>query len=309
MPMSAWRLRRYLAPTSGLGDEVGTASMETSSRPEVMENIHEDGGPDRQLGNNRSLIEDDTAKSARKINFLSGIALMIGLQIGSGIFSTPATVITLIPFKTGAISIWAGAGLLVWTGAASFAELGVRYPGNGGILQYLRHSFGPKPGAAGDMVAFVFSWIWIAIVKPCSMMALGMLTISGIFVQNGLRDEGNVPSYSPTSTTRAYPDFHSVDERGQHKSRFTPLTVADALFAALFAFGGWESVGFVAGEIVDPEKTIPKILNGAMSMTTSLFTLTVVAFYSVVPLDTLKETNAVAAVRKTLLRSCLPWVR
>jgi len=58
--------------------------------------------------------------------------------------------------------VWILGGLLVWTGAASFIELGVAIAHNGGVQEYLRHCY-------GDFMGFLFTWTWVSITKPCSM--------------------------------------------------------------------------------------------------------------------------------------------
>ena len=71
-----------------------------------------------------------------------------------------------------AVLIWLVAGTLAWTGAASFIELGVVIPKNGGVQEYLKVCY-------GDYLGFLFTWIWIAISKPC-----GMAMIAMIFAEN-----------------------------------------------------------------------------------------------------------------------------
>ena len=59
-------------------------------------------------------------------------------------------------------------GLLAWTGAASFIELGLRIPKNGGIQEYLNYCFGEFP-------AFTFVWIFILVVAPASMAMIAII--------------------------------------------------------------------------------------------------------------------------------------
>lgn len=59
------------------------------------------------------------------------------------------------------ISIWIVSGILAWTGAASYAELGASLPFQGGPNAYLRHIY-------GDLAAFLFSWTGICAIKPGS---------------------------------------------------------------------------------------------------------------------------------------------
>ena len=77
--------------------------------------------------------------------FTNGLALVIGLQIGSGIFSAPSQVASHTPSPGVAVIIWAVAGIVVWSGAASFVELGLAIPKNGGVQEYLRAIYGDSP--------------------------------------------------------------------------------------------------------------------------------------------------------------------
>lgn len=60
------------------------------------------------------------------------------------------------------------AGLLAWTGASSFAELGSTIPLNGSSQAYLNHIFGPLP-------SFLFSWTAVAILKPGSLAIVSII--------------------------------------------------------------------------------------------------------------------------------------
>lgn len=88
--------------------------------------------------------------------------VLVTLQIGSGIFASPAQVDSNVPSPGAALLIWVLGGLLSWAGAASFAELGAALPLNGGMQEYLRHVY-------GDTAAFLMAWIYIMAVKPSSM--------------------------------------------------------------------------------------------------------------------------------------------
>ncbi|KIW66716.1 hypothetical protein PV04_06020 [Phialophora macrospora] len=70
----------------------------------------------------------------------------------------------------------------------------------------------------------------------------------------------------------------------------------ESIYAAAFAVGGWESLGFVGGEIQDPDITLPRILKAALSLVITLFLCSNLALYTTVPADTLKETDAPALV-------------
>jgi amino acid transporter len=55
--------------------------------------------------------------------------------------------------------VWMLSGVLAWTGASSFAELGSAIPLNGGAQAYLAYSYGP-------LVSYLFAWTAISALKP-----------------------------------------------------------------------------------------------------------------------------------------------
>ena len=98
----------------------------------------------------------------RSLTFTNGLAIVIGIQIGSGIFTSPSAVLKDIASPLPAVLVWVAAGALAWTGASCFIELGGRVPRNGGIQEYLRYVY-------NDACACIATWALIFIVKPCSI--------------------------------------------------------------------------------------------------------------------------------------------
>ncbi|KAG2753221.1 L-methionine transporter [Suillus brevipes Sb2] len=110
-----------------------------------------------------SLSEPDTTafgeSGEKNITLLHGIGLIVGLQIGSGIFSSPGVVVANTQSVGASLVVWLVSGLLGWTGASSFAELGSSIPLNGGAQAYLAYAYGP-------LVSYLFAWTAISALKP-----------------------------------------------------------------------------------------------------------------------------------------------
>lgn len=125
----------------------------------------------------------------KTLTYLNGLSLIVGLIIGSGIFSSPSQVNVNAGSPGAALIIWVIAGLLAWTGAASFAELGGAIPLNGGAQAYLSKIF-------GDWCGFLFTWCAVFVLKPGSAaiiaIILGEYTVS-VFAGPG--EEENGPSW------------------------------------------------------------------------------------------------------------------
>ncbi|KAF2807210.1 amino acid transporter [Mytilinidion resinicola] len=103
-----------------------------------------------------------------KMSLYDAFTLLVSLQVGSGIFSSPSQVNNHSPSPGASLIIWTLCGAIAWAGAASFAELGAAMPVNGGMQEYLHDIYGP-------FLAFLASWIWIFAVKPSSMAILSII--------------------------------------------------------------------------------------------------------------------------------------
>ncbi|RKP40117.1 amino acid/polyamine transporter I, partial [Dimargaris cristalligena] len=126
---------------------------------------------------------------------LSGTALVCGLMIGSGIFSTPANVLTLTGSAGAALLVWALGAIITLCGALSYVELGTMLPKSGGEQTYLDYAF-RKPRA---LLAFLFCFCVIVCIRPGSAAANS--TVFGKYVLYA--------GYGPRATiTNAYVSAH-----------------------------------------------------------------------------------------------------
>jgi basic amino acid/polyamine antiporter, APA family len=103
----------------------------------------------------------------RVLGLREGIAIHVGLIIGSGIFIVPATMAGHLPAMGPLVLVWAVAGLLTLFGALTLAELSSILPGTGGPYLYLQHGF-------GRIWAFLFTWNDFFINKAGSAAALAV---------------------------------------------------------------------------------------------------------------------------------------
>ncbi len=99
---------------------------------------------------------------------MNGLSLIVGLIIGSGIFSSPSQVNSNVGSPGAALIVWIVAGVLAWTGAASYAELGGAIPLNGGAQAYLSKIL-------GELAGFLFTWVAVLVLKPGSAAIIAII--------------------------------------------------------------------------------------------------------------------------------------
>ncbi|HVU62932.1 MAG TPA: amino acid permease [Phycisphaerales bacterium] len=95
----------------------------------------------------------------RIVGFWGGIAVMIGVIIGSGIFRTPPEIAQHFGSPLVILGLWVLGGLVCLAGALTYAELAAMRPHSGGVYVFIREGF-------GDCAAFVFGWAYLVLVKP-----------------------------------------------------------------------------------------------------------------------------------------------
>src|SRR5262245_39271299 len=102
------------------------------------------------------------------IGFCGGIAIIVGITIGSGIFRTPPTIAGLVPNALVMMGLWTAFGLISVAGALALAELSTMLPRAGGVYVFLRAAY-------GDAAAFVFGWLYVLVTTPTTVPALSVV--------------------------------------------------------------------------------------------------------------------------------------
>lgn len=105
--------------------------------------------------------EPKTTSLQKELGLISGISIIVGTIIGSGIFVSPKSVLSNTEAVGPCLIIWAACGVLATLGALCFAELGTMITKSGGEYPYLMEAYGPIP-------AYLFSWASLIVIKPTS---------------------------------------------------------------------------------------------------------------------------------------------
>ncbi len=128
-----------------------------------------------QADDKDSSPNEEVIKLVPRLGLFSGITIIVGNIIGSGIFLTPSTVLKYAGSVGMSLTVWTGAGLFSLIGALCFLELGTTITKSGAEYIYIKQ-------IVGDLPAFMVLWVTMVIVAPVSRI-LTCLTFANYILQ------------------------------------------------------------------------------------------------------------------------------
>src|SRR3989440_6801289 len=128
----------------------------------------------------------------RSLRLVDGLAMVVGIMVGSGIFRTPGLVAAQLGRPSLTFIAWIAGGALALLGALCFAELATRHPAAGGKYVYVREAFGPRAG-------FVVGWVQGLAIYPVAIAASAVVAgehtrrVAGLALAH-TRGSGSLPA-------------------------------------------------------------------------------------------------------------------
>ena len=114
-----------------------------------------------------STTATSVVKLKKNLGLFNGIAIIVGVIVGSGIFVSPKGVLLGTGSVWGALIVWTLCGIISLIGAMCYAELGTAIVESGGDYAYINRAFGPLP-------AFLYVWVSLVVVAPTSNAISGL---------------------------------------------------------------------------------------------------------------------------------------
>jgi APA family basic amino acid/polyamine antiporter len=250
-------------------------------------------------------------------------AIVVGTVIGTGIFLKAGIMSQTVGAPQWMLLAWVVAGILSFSGALVYAEIGSLFPKAGGEYVYIREAYGDLPG-------FLYGWMRFWVASPGSIAAYAVggatflegtnipglsgyrtpLAVSFIFFFTGLsclsvRFGGRVQSFVTSlkiviiigltlaifvfSSTGSWSHFLQHANGGAWPGF---AAFGTAVLAALWAYDGWNNMPMVAGEIQNPKKSIPLSLIIGVGSVMIIYTLANIAYVYALPFDELLSANS-----------------
>jgi basic amino acid/polyamine antiporter, APA family len=241
-----------------------------------------------------------SATLARRLGPFAAAAIVISNVIGGGIFFVPVLVAKLTPSAPAMLAVWFFGGVLAFAGAMAYAELATLRPRAGGEYVYLREAYGPATAFLSGWTSFVAGFsgsiaagavaladylgrfvpaaadrtpllslpFTFLVVTPQALVAIAViLALSAIHLHGSGRIVHNLLAGLKVSALAAFIAIGLSFGHGSvsHLTSAHAIAVpgADwllALIPVMFSYSGWNAAAYVAEEIRDPNRNLPRSL-------------------------------------------------
>ncbi|KAK7913138.1 hypothetical protein WMY93_013349 [Mugilogobius chulae] len=287
-----------------------------------------------QNGANSNALSEPNGKKPAKVTMLqkdvgllSGISLIVGTMIGSGIFISPKSVLLYSGAVGPCLLIWTACGVLSTLGALCYAELGTMITKSGAEYSYLLECF-------GSVVAYLYSWTTVMVLKPSSFAIIAL----------SFAEYASAPFYPecspPLLVTKCLAvaamflivtvNCLSVKWASYVQNVFTAAklliivviavagivllcqgktenlsntfetssisfgSIGLAFYNGLWAYDGWNQLNFITEELKDPFRNLPLAIIIGIPLVTVCYVLVNVAYFTVMTPSELLLSPAVA---------------
>jgi APA family basic amino acid/polyamine antiporter len=253
------------------------------------------------------------------------VSIIIGIVIGAGIYETAPLVFANVSSPAAGLLVWVAGGVLSLIGAACYAELASTYPRSGGDYVYLTKAFGPLSG-------FLFGWAQLTVILTGSigMMAyvfadyasalFGLGASAGVILAGSSVLLLTLLNVGSSSLGTKAQNLLSVAKllgvvgvvvtgvalalkRAPEAATSVPPAVTEAapgvslglaMILVLYTFGGWNDAAFVAAEVRDRKRNLPRALLLGTAAITLIYVAMNAAFLFALGFEGARRSQAIA---------------
>ena len=260
----------------------------------------------------------------RVIGFWRGWSIAVGCAVGSGIFMMPTL---LAPYGMLGFGGWIIAGSGSVLVALTMARLVIRIPKTGGPYVYVNEGL-------GKFLGFIIAWTyWVACVAAISGISIAFVGYLGFFipiisnspihsllttlvlvwviVALNIRSLESSSKFQLISTLlKILPllfivflgltNFNASNLPELNPSNLHPISLlATVTTLVMWSFVGIETATVPADNVINPQKTIPKVLIASVLTILALYLMVSISIAAIVPANELINSSAPFALAAT----------
>ncbi|MBI2104435.1 MAG: amino acid permease [Candidatus Omnitrophica bacterium] len=261
----------------------------------------------------------------RSLGLFDASMLVVGCIVGVGIFRTASAIAGHVPSPALFLLLWLVGGVVSLCGALCYAELAAMFPASGGDYVYIREVYGrfwgflfgwtklfiERTGTIA-ILGFVFAEYggrllpygngalrWVAAGAILLLTAVNVVGVRwGKYVQNVftvLKIGALVSLVAAGLTILASRQAVALDWTMPRLDVPVLQSLGVAFVFVLWTYGGWTEAAYVAEEVRQPTRNVPRAIILGVAGVTVLYLLVNASYLLAIPMDELVRTPLVAA--------------
>lgn len=273
--------------------------------------------------------------------------LVVSSMIGTGVLTTSGFTVAVVGSNQLMLALWLVGGILAVCGALSLAELAAALPESGGDYVFLREAYGPLAGFLSGWVSFLIGFggpiaasaaaaakyllAPVGLEPPAAGRAeLGLATsvIVGLAAVHCLGRRATIRTQAGMTVVKlviltglAVAGLFVGAGRWGNLADRPPLSpglivaMASSLVYVSYAYTGWNAAAYVAGEVEEPQRWVPRAILVGTGIVTTLYLVLNVTYALALPAADIRGIvaerglDAVAPIAQlTAERLFGPWV-
>lgn len=271
---------------------------------------------------------DAAGREKRKLDVpsvtaMTAVTLAVADMIGIGVFTSLGFQVAAIPSPFALIMLWVVGGLAALCGALCYAELAAMFPRSGGEYNFLSRSFHPAVGFLAGWVsatvgfaapialaAMAFGTYFAGVMPGAPPLLMGLILVWAVSIVHllGVRQGSvfqNVSTFIKLGLILLFivagvifgtPQEISFAPTAQDFSLIGSAPFAIGLVFVLYSYSGWNAATYIAGEIQDPQKNLPRSLIISVLLVVTLYVALNAVFLYTTPMEQMAGQLDVALV-------------
>ncbi|MCP9628792.1 amino acid permease [Rhodopseudomonas palustris] len=264
-----------------------------------------------------------TAAPQATLSPLDGVAMIIGIVVGIGIFKTPSLVAANVGSETAFIALWLVGGLITLAGAMVYAELGARYPSAGGEYTFLDRGLGRN-------VALLFAWGRISIIQtgaiaavafvfgdyaqavlPLGRYGVAIYAVAALVAMTAVNLRGTQLGKTAQNLLSGLtlvvillimlaavllaPEQQPTPPASNETGSAAGGAAGLAMVFILLTYGGWNEAAYISADVRNGRRNMIRVLLLGTLAITAIYLLTNLAYLHVLGFEAMRNSHAVAA--------------
>jgi APA family basic amino acid/polyamine antiporter len=254
----------------------------------------------------------------QKIGLFTTTAIVVANMVGTGVFTSLGFQVAGLQSGFTIMLLWVTGGIVAFTGALCYGELGSMFPQSGGEYNYLSKIYHPAlgfaagwvsvtvgfaaPVAAAAMALGAYAHGAFEFINPLYLAAFVVIIISLIHA-NSLKAGSQFQNYTTSFKVLAVliiivfgllstPSGDiSFSYRTDVMNEIFSASFATSFFFVSLAYSGWNAAGYIASDMEQPQRNLPKSLLYGTVLVTLLYVAINFVFLYVTPLIEMSNEN------------------